>query len=104
MLLPPLHVQEDLLRHHSICFVGHSIVDDLRLLLEESGSELHKDFNLSTVIPVWKAVRGLNFSKFLEECLPFLDGRRCDVIVWQMAGNDLDSTTSVSALTMKYLT
>ncbi len=46
---------------------------------------------------------GLNFPKFVEGCLSFLDHRHCDVIVLQMAGNDLDSKSSVSALTVSYM-
>ncbi len=72
-------------------------------MLDENDGDLHKDFNLPTVIHVWKAVRGLHFSKMIEDCLPFLDHRRCDIIVWQMAGNDLDSQSSVSSLTEQYL-
>ncbi len=92
--LPSAEEQKDLL--------SRKTVDDLRILLQEQDSDLHRDFNLNSVIPVWKAVRGLNFDK-LSECLPFLDHRRCQVVVWQMAGNDLDSDCSVARLMEKYL-
>ncbi len=89
--------------HRTVCFLGHSVLDNLRLLLEECDCDLHRDFNHPTVIPMWKTVRGLNFPNFVDGCLSFLDHRRCDVIVWQMAGNDLDSMSSVSALTVSYM-
>ncbi len=76
---------------------------NMRLMLEESDSDLHRDFNLPNMIPVWKAVRGLNFSKLLDSCLPYLDHRSCEVIVCQMAGNNLYLASSISALTEKYL-
>ncbi len=103
MRLPPLSVQEDLLQRNTVCFLGHSVFDDLRLMLDENNSDLRKDFNLDTVIPVSKAVRGLHFTKMIDDCLSFLDHRRCEIIVWQMAGNDLDSHSSVSSLTERYL-
>ncbi len=56
--MPHLHMREDLLLRRTVCFLGHSVLDDLRLLLEESDSDLHHDFNLHTVIPMWKTVRG----------------------------------------------
>ncbi len=102
MRLTSAEVQGDLLSHKTVCFLGHSIVDDLRILLEEHDSDLHRDFNLKSVIPLWKAVQGLNFEK-LPDCLPFQDHRRCHVVVWQMTGNDLDSDCSVARLTEKYL-
>ncbi len=56
MLLPSAEVQKDLLSHKMVCFLGHSIVDDLRILLEEKDSDLSRDFNLNSSIPMWKGV------------------------------------------------
>ncbi len=98
-----LLLHSDLLCWQTCCFLEHSIFDDLPLMLEESASDLHHDFNLPTVIPMWIAVRGLNFDKLLDYCLSFLDHGKCNVIVWRMTGNDIDSTCSISDLTEQYL-
>ncbi len=86
-----------------VCLIGHSILNDLRLLLSSKDVDLHDDFNLLTVSPVWKTVRGLTFPAFVDTCLEFLDSNRLDIVFLQFAGNDQDSTSSVTDITERYL-
>lgn len=87
----------------TVCLVGHSIFDDLHKLLESHKMDLHVDFNIPTVTPVWNAVRGLIFNKLCTVWLDRLDQLCPDIIVMQLAGNDLDSLGPVSDITKKYL-
>ncbi len=85
------------------CLVGHSVFDDLRKLLDSHKMDLGVDFNVPSVIPIWNAVHGLNFIKLVESGLDRLDYQCPDIIVMQLAGNDLDSTCPVSDITENYL-
>ncbi len=101
-VLPP-STPTDTTSRTSVCLIGHSILDDLRLLLSSKDVDLHDDLNLLTVSPVWNTVRGLTFPAFVDTCLEFLDSNRPDIVFLQFAGNDLDSTSSVTDITERYL-
>ncbi len=57
----------------TVCLLGHSIMDDLRLLLSSQDVDLLPNFNLPTVTPLWKTVKGLTFPIFVDTCLEYLD-------------------------------
>ena len=83
-------------------FMVHSIMDDLRIQVYLPGSDIHPNFTLP-VIPVWKTVRGMTFSMMKRDCLDILDGTRPEVIILQLAGNDVDSTVPVRAIAKDYV-
>ncbi len=87
----------------SVCLVGHSVMDDLRIFLECQGSDLHRNFNLPTVKPTWKVSRGLTFRTLESEFTNYISDYRPNIVILQLAANDVDLICPVTTLTDKYL-
>ncbi len=78
-------------------------MDNLRLFMQRRGSNLHGNFKLDNVVPLWKVRRGLNIRGLWHVICEFVNDSRPDIAVVQLCGNDVDSAMKVEYLVEEYL-
>lgn len=89
--------------HSSVCLLRHSVMDELQKFLDHQGSDLHKYLNLTMVLPTWNVTHGLTLHDLGWVFGHYVNDTHLDVVVIQLAGNDVDSLSPVVSVTDEYI-
>ncbi len=87
----------------AVCLISHSVIDDLRKFLDCQGSDLYKDFNLTSVKPTSKVTRGLTVQDLSGEISEYMSDKHPDVTIIQFSGNNVDLQCPVGLVVDEYL-